>query len=307
MFYPTLPPSKYQRFGGKWTKKKLEVLGKYLNAYTQALKNQSFQLLYIDAFAGYGRTYLKNIASRKESSFFEDSVGQEELAFIDGSARIALKVSRPFSSYYFIELDSQKCESLESLKAEFPTLSDRINIIQGDANQAVKKLCRSMSWRDQRAVLFLDPLGAQVEWNTVEDIAKTGAIDLWWLFPLGAINRLLCRSKQKIPGTWKDRITRVFGTDKWEEKFYSSKKIIQKDLWNRPEESKLKKNADFKILIDFTMKRLKEIFPAILENPPILTNSKGSPLFLLCFAVGNPSAKAQKVALRIARSNIKGI
>ncbi len=306
-----LPPSQYQRFGGTWTKKKLEVLGKYLNAYTQALKNQHFKLLYIDAFAGYGRTFLKNVASRKESSFFEDTVDQEELndikAFIDGSARKALKVSIPFSSYYFVDLGLQKYEALQSLKREFPELSDRINIIHDDANRAVRELCRSIDWQKNRAVLFLDPLGAQVKWKTVEYIAQTRAIDLWWLFPLSAINRLLCKNKRKIPDTWKTKITNVFGTDEWEEKFYAQKKIIQKDLWNGPGESKINKRADFKMLVDFTIKRLNEIFPAVLEKPPILLNSKGSPLFLLCFAVGNPSIKAQKVALKIARSNIKGI
>ncbi len=41
-------------FGGPWTQKKLRILGLYLNAYTTALKNQRFRLVYIDAFAGSG-------------------------------------------------------------------------------------------------------------------------------------------------------------------------------------------------------------------------------------------------------------
>ena len=42
------------QFGGPWTQEKLGILKKYLDAYTTALKNQQFCLLYIDAFAGAG-------------------------------------------------------------------------------------------------------------------------------------------------------------------------------------------------------------------------------------------------------------
>jgi hypothetical protein len=41
-------------FGGSWTDEKLERLARYLTAYTTALKNQRFQKIYIDAFAGTG-------------------------------------------------------------------------------------------------------------------------------------------------------------------------------------------------------------------------------------------------------------
>ena len=39
-------------------------------------------------------------------------------------------------------------------------------------------LCHK-DWSSHRAVLFLDPYGMQVEWTTIEAIARTGAIDLW--------------------------------------------------------------------------------------------------------------------------------
>jgi protein gp37 len=43
-----------QRFGSAHTKRKLDKLEEYLRAYTTALKNQNFELLYFDAFAGAG-------------------------------------------------------------------------------------------------------------------------------------------------------------------------------------------------------------------------------------------------------------
>ena len=41
-------------FGGAWTERKLSVVRRYLENYAQALKNQSFERIYIDAFAGTG-------------------------------------------------------------------------------------------------------------------------------------------------------------------------------------------------------------------------------------------------------------
>ncbi len=41
-------------------------------------------------------------------------------------------------------------------------------------------------------MVFLDPYGMQVEWSTIEALAATKAIDLWYLFPLGVgVARLL--------------------------------------------------------------------------------------------------------------------
>jgi hypothetical protein len=42
------------RFGGSWTVNKLDALRAYLSGYAQALKNQPFSRIYIDAFAGTG-------------------------------------------------------------------------------------------------------------------------------------------------------------------------------------------------------------------------------------------------------------
>ena len=46
------------------------------------------------------------------------------------------------------------------------------------------------------------------------------------------------------------------------------------------------------------LKRLRTIFAGVAKEPAVLRNSRGSPLFLLCFAAGNP--KGAPVALNIA-------
>ena len=61
------------------------------------------------------------------------------------------------------------------------------------------------------------------EWQTVEAIARTQAIDLWYLFPLGvAVNRLLKRYGQ-IKVTWSRRLDLIFGSHDWYDAFYQLK------------------------------------------------------------------------------------
>lgn len=159
-------PEDGHAFGGIWTIIKLGVFEKYLGAFNTALSKQSFTRIYIDAFAGTGRCDIK-VDGEKTS--------------IDGSARRALNTSPAFHKYCFIELRPKKLAALKALETEHP--SKTIEVIQSDANAALKALCTQYQWRSERAVLFLDPFGMHVEWSTLEAIAKTGAIDVWYLFP----------------------------------------------------------------------------------------------------------------------------
>ncbi|GAI54351.1 unnamed protein product, partial [marine sediment metagenome] len=60
--------------------------------------------------------------------------------------------------------------------------------------------CNNYKWQNNRAVLFLDPYGMQVNWETIKAIANTEAIDLWYLFPFGiGVNRLLQKDAGKMP------------------------------------------------------------------------------------------------------------
>ena len=50
----------------------------------------------------------------------------------------------------------------------------------------------------------------------------------------------------------------------------------------------------------YILERLQTLFGCVSENSRFLRNSKDSPLFLFCFAVSNPSPKAQVLAMKIA-------
>jgi three-Cys-motif partner protein len=272
-------------FGGSWTIEKLNILGKYLEAYTTALKNQRFRKIYIDAFAGTGDVTCK--------------IDKQTEIDIEGSARIALQTKTSFDEYIFIELNIDYAEKLNKLKEEFPEKADKIIIINEDCNTYLKQLCKNTDWYKNRAVLFLDPYGMQVEWNTVKDIANTSAIDLWYLFPFSAVNRLL-KKDGKINEKHKERLDKMLGDTNWFKEFYEPD--MQLTFFD---EDTYYKKVNKESMTNYIKSRLSTTFPAIAQNPRILCNSKNSPLFLFCFAVSNKKKSAQKTALNIAQHILK--
>lgn len=290
-------------FGGSWTQDKLERVSKYLPAYTGIFtanpRAQYFNTYYVDAFAGTG---YRTKASRngRQKSLFPDLAGNDVQGLLKGSARIALEVEPPFDNYLFIEQDPKYADELRRLQDEFPDKAGQIQVIPAEANEYLKIWCKeTMNWKKSRAVMFLDPYGMQVDWSLIEAIAQTKAIDLWLLFPLGmAVSRLLTKGR-KPPPEWADALTRFFGCGDWRREFYRD--VGQQSLFE--EETDSKRVAGFGNIGQFFVKRLKTVFPAVAENPLPLMNSKGNPLYMLCFAAGN--TKGAPTALKIANHILK--
>src|SRR5581483_8083164 len=160
-----------------------------------------------------------------------------------GSARLALEVEPPFHRYVFIERATRRASELTALNAEFP--GRNIEIINKDANEAIAALCKATNWRSTRGVVFLDPYGLQVTWDTLVAISRTGALDVWILFPSGmGLNRLLTKSGD-IPQEWQETLDRSLGTKEWRTVFYRSEENV--DLFEGAR-SKTVKDADPKKL-----------------------------------------------------------
>jgi three-Cys-motif partner protein len=282
------------RFGGDWTETKLEILRKYLEAYSTALKRQQFKTAYIDAFAGTGYRTLEH-TDPEGRLLFPDLAAEAPQGLLEGSARMALRVKPGFDRYIFIEKSATRCEQLEALRGEFPELAERIQVQQREANQAIQDLCQK-NWKNHRAVLFLDPYGMNVEWETLKKVAETGAIDLWLLFPLGiGVNRLLPRSGQ-IPEGWRVRLNLLLGSEDWYDAFYRTE--TSTNLFGEQETTVAKARVD--VIGQYFLNRLRTIFPGVAKKPKVLMNSTNCPLFLFCFAIASRSPKAQGIALSIA-------
>ena len=288
-----------QRYGGSWTDKKLDCIQKYLEAYTTIMSQKQFRFAYIDAFAGTGYRKLKD--EETDQLIIPELVDTESETFLSGSVLRALQVHPPFHKYLFIEKDEKKCRELKKIIHEkHQDIQNRIKIINQDANEFISDVCR-LDWSLHRAVLFLDPFGMQVKWSTIESIAQTRAIDMWLLFPLGiGVSRLLKKDGQ-IKDPLKTKLDDVFGTKDWFHEFY--KVTIEDSLFGS--EEKMKKEVNFEKIAAYFTRRLKTIFNKISENPAKLVNSKNVPLFLLCFAAGNPRGAA--IAVKIADYLLKEI
>ncbi|MDD3925881.1 MAG: three-Cys-motif partner protein TcmP [bacterium] len=286
------------QFGGDWTEEKLSRVKKYLPAYTTIFKSNEkarhYTTTYVDAFAGTGYVHLDK-KDADETCLIPELLEQDTQDFLKGSAAVALETEPAFDRFLFIEKDMSYAEELNRLKEIYPQRRNRITIVNGDANDYLKIWCQATDWTMNRAVVFLDPYGMQVEWSLLETIADTRAIDLWILFPLGAAMRFLQR-KEPPQGILREILTRMLGTEQWIDAFY--KDSGQMNLLGEDEE--IIRAADFKKIASFFVERLETIFPGVVKNPLQLKNTKNVPLYLLCFATANPKRSVIGAALRIS-------
>lgn len=240
-----------QRFGDNWTDNKLQRVKKYLAAYTTALKNTPFTTFYVDAFAGTG---YRHSGAKIEYSLLKDL---ESEPLKNGSAANSLEIVPAFDRYIFVENDPAKFAELEKLKNKYLNLSDRITLYKGDTTDVIKNLC-NQDWiqKNQRGVIFLDPFGMNVRWNIIEMIAKTKALDLWLLFPVGiAVNRMITKDGQ-IASAWRQILNDVFGTDAWYESFYKTDDSNQLKLFQINTMPLIEKTVDFKGIATYFNNRL---------------------------------------------------
>lgn len=276
-----------QKFGGPWTQEKLNIFNDYLVAYLTALKNQKFKKVYIDAFAGTG--------------VIETSDGSQHLA---GSAKRALAAEQSFDKYFFIEKDQKKVdELLRMVEENFPNRKALVDIRCGDANEKLEEVIKEVNWTFSRGLLFLDPFSTQVNWTTLQRVASTHSIDVWYLFPFEALNRMLPKNgkyeqHQKI-------IDRILGDTGWRTEFY--KIDLQIDMFDYLSEQNggsaeehYIKNVNTDTMKEYIVKRLKTVFPCVSKHPRIFCNTRNAPMFLFCFAISNKKKVAQNLALKLA-------
>jgi len=252
-------------FGGQWTKEKLTIIDDYLRFYTTAMSKQRVNLVYIDAFAGSGKTVLSD--------------GTE----VDGSAILSLKYS--FDEYYFIDIDEGRIKELkEVIKTRYPGKTDSIHIINGNCNDELKRVLSSLT-KYQRGVMFLDPYALELDWAVLDEASKTGILDIWYLFPVNALTRNLPRDKQYTDAT-SAKIDSILGTHDWENVLYQEDP--QLTLFGTTNYDRV----NFDELVKYISTRLASTFAYVSPKSRILKNSKNSPLFILYFLMTNNSPKA---------------
>jgi three-Cys-motif partner protein len=282
-----------KRFGSAdTTGRKLDVIEQYLSMYQRALSNTGFHTLYIDGFAGSGEVPLGGNP--------EDLFDEEVKMVLAGSADRAMNISPPFSRYVFID---KRRECIEALSTKFhgKPNEDRAGYIVGDANEEIRKLCDTTQWRGQRGVVLLDPFGSQVEWATIEAIARTKSLDLWYLFPAGVSVFRQISNSGTVHDTHIEAINRIFGTDEWKDAFLAPSK--QSDLFG--ESARQEKNVTPEGAAQFMIERLRTAFQGGVLDEMIPLGKHAYPSYYLLFAWANPSGNATRLARKLAGAAVK--
>ena len=290
--------SSANQFGGSWTEGKLRILEGYLNAYTTALKDQNFYLTYVDAFAGTGYV---NPDTLQSLTVWGDELDDLARGVLQGSTRRAIAVDdKPFDSFVFVEQNPDYAAELRRMRSEFP--NREISIEQSDANAFLQFWCDNQNrllgipWNKpgnrQRAVVFLDPFATQVEWQTITSIAGTQSIDLWILFPLSAITRILPRNREPNE-VYAATLDRIYGGNEWRTLYQSR---IRRTLFG--DETEIVR-AEQEAIVQVYLDKLRTVFPAVSPSPKWFYNSRSSPLFAFMFAAANPGVGG-RIALNIA-------
>ena len=278
-----------QAFGGKHTQRKLDVVAKYLAAYVTVMKKKDFRLHYVDGFAGSGAS-----TSKAESLKSEDSTLFPTDAVMEGSPVRALGVEPPFDHHVFIEKSEENVLSLSGLRAQFP--GRRIEIAQGDANERLREFCdRITPNRLDRAVIFLDPFGLSVRWETIERIAATRKVDLWYLVPVDGMSRQIKDDGSFLPGA--SKIDEIWGSLAWRAKAVRRTPID--DLFGGVDE-RLEKIARAKQFSEMFQGHLQEVFEGGVAKTYLPLGRGRRHDFSLMFACANPRQAASETAMRIA-------
>ena len=167
-----------------------------------------------------------------DSDHAEQDTGEAE--YISGSPHVALELEKPFTDYIFIEIDRERLDQLEGLKKGLREPTDSPARKQ-DCNDYLRKLLNETQWTQWRGVIFLDPFGMQVPWDTIVEIGKTEAIEVFINFPVGmAIQRLLKRSGQ-FTSKERTKIDRYFGTDEWYDLLYErARDLFEENITKKP-------------------------------------------------------------------------
>jgi three-Cys-motif partner protein len=152
---------------GQWSIDKLDILAEYAVRYSQVMNGQKKEWLrayyYIDAFAGPG------IALHKDDELVSN--------FLKGSPVRVADIEPPFDHLWLIDRKAARDSLLRNTLEGGRILRSRYSVQTGEANELIRSRIQRLDSRD-RALVFLDPYGLQIEWRTIEALAASNKVDL---------------------------------------------------------------------------------------------------------------------------------
>jgi three-Cys-motif partner protein len=278
------------RFGGDWTEVKLAAITAYSKFYTAAISSK-FDLWYVDPFAGTGDRVEMEISG----GLLEGTPLTQIERTYRGSASRALTIEPPFDHYRFGDKKPSHAAALVKLCKKFP---DRdAQVIEGDANLFIQREFSKSRWTNDdftagssRALVFSDPYGLEVQWETLACLAKCQKADVWFLANLGGAVRQICHNHAKLDEGKRRALGQYFGTADWENAFYQTQK--GEDLFGSPFTNTERKATKIEVA-QFHRRRLESIFTGYVSDPLPLAVGTMDDYFLLYCLSNNPFPAAR--------------
>ena len=289
---------------GPWLQEKLGCLRKYLQAYTKILSKRKFEgYFYIDAFAGPGTLKIRNEQMDDTTQALLAEISQHEAEdtgkaeYISGSPRVALDLDPPFTDYVFVEINPKRIDYLMDLKESYKGSGRRIHIRNENCTEYLREMLNKIAGKPWRGVIFLDPFGMQVPWDTIVEIGKTEAIEVFINFPVGmAIQRLLKKSGQ-FTKKERTKLNEYFGTAEWFNLLYDEDQDLFGDTV-----TKIQNSGD--VLVKWYRNRLEQVFPHVSSAREIQATN-GRPLYYLIFA--GPNKNGMKIANDVLKQGARRV
>lgn len=230
------------------TLQKLEYFEKYINAYLSATKRLP-KKYYIDAFAGCGKCVVDKMQK-----------------IVYGSPLISLKSKNVFDSYILIEQNKKNFKELEITIDGAGISKERIESIKL-YNKDCNKFLKNFHFDSNAGhLIFLDPEGPELLWETIYSLSKVKKADLLILYPYDmALVRLV--------KDYKEKLNKFYGTTSWLNIY------------------EIRKNAADakKKLLDFYINNLKKLGFELVVYRQIRTKIReGKPLYHLILATHSP-------------------
>ncbi len=143
---------------GSWVEEKYQLVSLYDSLFSRGMKNKWDCRVYIDLFAGAGRSKIR---------------GTNRI--IAGSPFLALNVKDKFDKYIFCEEKGKLLNVLrQRVKAQYPEID--VVYIKGDCNTKVddvlKEIPRHSPTRKVLSFCFIDPFTINVHFKTIKSLSQ---------------------------------------------------------------------------------------------------------------------------------------
>lgn len=185
---------------GIWAEKKYRLVQNYASMFASSMKGKWDHLVYVDLFAGAGRSLLRDTNE-----------------IVPASPLLALDIQHPFTRYIFCELEAVKLDALrQRVGRDFGSLD--VRFLHGDANWLVDRILseipRPHSGCKVLGFCFADPYNLEnLKFETIRQLAQR-YFDFLVLIPTGMDARRNIPVYEAKPGS---KLDTFLGTTDWRE------------------------------------------------------------------------------------------